>query len=112
MYHIPSQRGFIKAVSESAEDFCSGFSKLEKSLKYLCLRRVHLWPRFRVEVSASLEKHGADVVELCQRMTPAMDRIQAAILEVIDACLHELGRANVSVRKLLLCLYLFRYELE
>lgn len=78
----------------------SGFSKLEKSLKYLCLRKVQLWPRFHVDVTKSLEGGSgpADVVELCQRMTPAMERIQAAILEVIDACIQELGRSNAAVR--------------
>jgi hypothetical protein len=48
-----------------------------------------------------MEKHGIDVVELKQPLTPRMKTIQLAIIEVMDACISELRRSNSSVSGIL-----------
>ena len=48
-------------------------------------------------VSEELERHHIDLIEYHQALTPRMDRIQRAIVEILDACLQELRRMNPSV---------------
>jgi DNA excision repair protein ERCC-4 len=47
-----------------------------------------------MSVGSALEAHQPEVVELQQPMTNAMEQLQAAIVEVMDACLQELKRTN------------------
>lgn len=54
MYRQKNKWGFIKALSDTAEEFSSGFSPLHKKLKDLRLKKILLWPRFHIEVSSSL----------------------------------------------------------
>ena len=61
--------GFIKAFSEQADSLASGFSHLSKIMRSLHLRRVFLWPRFHVAVTASLKGHEPEVIEVNQPLT-------------------------------------------
>lgn len=72
----------------------SGFAKTERTMKCLYLRKLHLWPRFHVEVSNELERDAPVVVDIRVPMTKHMVGIQKAIIEVMDACLKEMRKTN------------------
>ncbi|KAJ3681790.1 hypothetical protein LUZ60_014363 [Juncus effusus] len=82
------------AFTDCPHAMVSGFSKTERLMKCLFVRRLHLWPRFHVVVSSDLEKYPPEVVDVRVPMSPAMKGIQTAILEAMDACLKELRRTN------------------
>lgn len=72
----------------------SGFAKTERIMKSLFVRKLHLWPRFQVNVSEELERNPPVVVDIRVPMTKYMAGIQKAILEVMDACLKEMRKTN------------------
>ncbi|XP_073002094.1 DNA repair endonuclease UVH1 isoform X2 [Typha latifolia] len=84
----------IFAFSDRPHAMVSGFAKAERIMKCLFVRRLHLWPRFHVLVSADLEKEPPEVVDVRVSMSPAMKGIQVAVLEAMDVCLKELRRTN------------------
>lgn len=69
---------------------------MERILRALLVRRVHVWPRFRSDVKDSLTAE-PPVEELHQHVTPALHMIQEAILTVMDALLKELKRSNARI---------------
>lgn len=72
----------------------AGFSKTERILKSLYIKKLHLWPRFQVYVSEELERAPPEVVDVRVPMTKYMVGIQKAIVEVMDACLKEIRKTN------------------
>lgn len=66
-------------------------------MKSLFLRKVHLWPRFQLNVSENLSQTNNDVIELRQPMTPALDTIQTALVQCMEETLAELRRSNPSL---------------
>lgn len=72
----------------------SGFAKAERIMKCLYIRKMHLWPRFHVDVSQELERDAPEVVDIRVPMTKHMVGIQKAIIEVMDACLKEMRKTN------------------
>ncbi|KAF8780291.1 hypothetical protein HU200_001969 [Digitaria exilis] len=84
----------VYAFSDRPHAMVAGFSKAERAMKSLYVRRLHLWPRFHVLAAADLERTPPDVVDVRVPMTPAMRGIQAAVLAAMDACLKELRRTN------------------
>ncbi|PRP82001.1 excision repair cross-complementing rodent repair deficiency, complementation group 4 [Planoprotostelium fungivorum] len=90
LFREGNKRGFIKGFSENPEGFTSTFNHVQKVMKYLFVRKLWLWPRFRDRVDENLKSHTPDVIELHQPLTPTMVKIQDAILEIIDACLKQL----------------------
>lgn len=72
----------------------SGFSKAERIMKCLFVRRLHLWPRFQVYVSQDLERDPPLVVDIRVPMSGHMRVIQKAVIEVMDACLKEMRKTN------------------
>ncbi|OZJ03595.1 hypothetical protein BZG36_03031 [Bifiguratus adelaidae] len=97
LYREGNTEGFIKAFSDAPESFVTGFAPLQNTLKNLMLRKVHLWPRFHLTVSHTLEVYKADVIELRQPLSDNMESIQHAIIECMDACLSELRRSCPTV---------------
>ncbi|KAG1354368.1 DNA repair endonuclease UVH1 [Cocos nucifera] len=89
-----SRSATVRAISDRPHAMVAGFAKAERILKCLFIRRLHLWPRFHVQVSADLERNPPKVVDVRVPMTPAMKGIQTAVLEAMDACLKELRRTN------------------
>ncbi|XP_042418191.1 DNA repair endonuclease UVH1-like isoform X2 [Zingiber officinale] len=84
----------IVAFTDCPHAMVSGFSKAERIMKSLFVRRLHLWPRFHVLVSSDLERTPPEVVDVRVPMSAAMKGIQDAILGSMDACLRELRRTN------------------
>jgi DNA excision repair protein ERCC-4 len=100
IFRQKNRNGFIKAFSDVPEPFTTGFSPLANMLKNLFLRTPLLWPRFQVDIAASLEPATGSpptVVELTIPLTNQMQKIQNALLECIEVCLQELKRANPTL---------------
>ena len=97
IYRQGNRHGFVKAFSDEPHALSSGFFGLDKVMKALHLRSLSLYPRFHLQVQASLSSASAaspDVHELYQPLTPAMDLIQRALIECIDLCLSALKQEN------------------
>ncbi|KAL8175201.1 UNVERIFIED_CONTAM: DNA repair endonuclease XPF [Gekko kuhli] len=97
LYRQKNKEGFIKAFSDNAVSFSTGFCHVERVMRNLFVRKLYLWPRFHVAVHSFLEQHKPEVVELHVNMTPAMRAIQSAILDILNACLKELKHCNPAL---------------
>eukprot|EP00466_Bigelowiella_natans_P010550 jgi/Bigna1/73579/fgenesh1_pg.25_\ len=86
--------GFIQALSDDARAFVSGFSKCEKAMQSLMVKDLYLYPRFHVTVGEDLKRASPEIVELYPTLSTKMEQIQAAIGEVLIACLAELKAKN------------------
>ncbi|KAJ0047914.1 hypothetical protein Pint_15750 [Pistacia integerrima] len=89
-----NKKAYIRAFSDKPTAMVSGFSKTERIMKSLFIRKLHLWPRFQVNVSEELERNPPVVVDIRVPMTKYMVGIQKAVLEVMDACLKEMRKTN------------------
>nr|XP_019606236.1 PREDICTED: DNA repair endonuclease XPF [Rhinolophus sinicus] len=97
LFRQKNKHGFIKAFTDNAVAFDTGFCHVERVMRNLFVRKLYLWPRFHVAVNSFLEQHKPDVVEIHVSMTPAMLAIQTAILDILNACLKELKCHNPSL---------------
>ncbi|NWS73231.1 XPF endonuclease, partial [Crotophaga sulcirostris] len=97
LYRQKNKEGFIKAFTDNAVAFNTGFCHVERVMRNLFVRKLYLWPRFHIAVSSFLEKHKPEVVEIHVSMTPAMLAIQTSILDILNACLRELKRYNPAL---------------
>ncbi|XP_075686246.1 DNA repair endonuclease XPF [Rhinoderma darwinii] len=97
LYRQKNKQGFIKAFTDNPVAFHTGFCQVERVMRNLFVRKLYLWPRFHVSVNSFMEKQKPEVVELHLTMTPAMLAIQAAILDIMNACLRELKRYNPAL---------------
>ncbi|KAF6153015.1 hypothetical protein GIB67_021620 [Kingdonia uniflora] len=87
-------KGYVRVFSDKPQGMVSGFAKVERIMKCLGLRRLHLWPRFQVYVSQDLERDPPSVVDIRVSLSPLMKGIQKAVLEAMDACLKEMRKSN------------------
>jgi DNA excision repair protein ERCC-4 len=95
IYRQKNKAGFLKAFSDTPEPFTTGFAPLTNMMKNLFLQKPALYPRFHVSVANSLEgRKKAEVIELEVPMTDAMQDIQNAVLECVEASISELKKAN------------------
>ncbi|KAL3237081.1 ssDNA endodeoxyribonuclease RAD1 [Nakaseomyces bracarensis] len=105
MYRSKNNWGFIKAFSNNPELFTMSFAPLVSKMKDLRLKNVLLWPRFRVEVSSSLnwdrivsgQKFSNKVVEVRVSPTNSMSQIQFGLMECLKKCIEELNRKNTEL---------------
>ncbi|MBN3288255.1 XPF endonuclease, partial [Polyodon spathula] len=97
LYRQKNKTGFIKAFTDNAVAFRSGFCQVERVMRNLFVKKLFLWPRFHVAVNSFLERHKPDVVELHVSLTPAMTAIQISVLDIMNACLKELKRYNPAL---------------
>nr|XP_027796741.1 DNA repair endonuclease XPF [Marmota flaviventris] len=97
LFRQKNKRGFIKAFTDNAVAFDTGFCHVERVMRNLFVKKLHLWPRFHVSVHSFLEQHKPEVVEIHVSMTPAMLAIQTAILDILNACLKELKSHNPTL---------------
>lgn len=96
LYRAKNQNGFIKALTQTPTIFMKGFATLDKTMRSLFVTKLFLWPRFRTEVSASLESRALpDVVEVRFTLSPLMVTIQFALMELISTCFKELIKSSV-----------------
>ncbi|NXW12717.1 XPF endonuclease, partial [Circaetus pectoralis] len=97
LYRQKNKQGFIKAFTDNAIAFNTGFCHVERVMRNLFVRKLYLWPRFHIAVNSFLEKHKPEVVEIHVSMTPAMRAIQTSVLDILNACLRELKRYNPAL---------------
>ncbi|NWX83058.1 XPF endonuclease, partial [Nothoprocta pentlandii] len=97
LYRQKNKQGFIKAFTDNAVAFNTGFCHVERVMRNLFVRKLYLWPRFHIAVNSFLEKHKPEVVEIHVSMTPKMLAIQTSILDILNACLRELKRCNPAL---------------
>uniref|UniRef100_A0A8C8A595 DNA repair endonuclease XPF n=1 Tax=Otus sunia TaxID=257818 RepID=A0A8C8A595_9STRI len=97
LYRQKNKQGFIKAFTDNAVAFNTGFCQVERVMRNLFVRKLYLWPRFHIAVNSFLEKHKPEVVEIHVSMTPAMLAIQTSVLDILNACLRELKRYNPAL---------------
>ncbi|CAM2099664.1 DNA repair endonuclease XPF [Caretta caretta] len=97
LFRQKNKKGFIKAFTDNAIAFDTGFCHVERVMRNLFVRKLYLWPRFHIAVNSFLEKHKPEVVEIHVSMTPAMLTIQTSILDILNVCLRELKRYNPAL---------------
>ncbi|XP_026861910.2 DNA repair endonuclease XPF [Electrophorus electricus] len=97
LYRQKNKTGFIKAFTDKATAFSTGFCQVERVMRNLFVKKLFLWPRFQASVNTVLDRHKPDVVELHVPLTPAMRAIQSSILDIMNACLKELKRYNPTL---------------
>ncbi|XP_030655833.1 DNA repair endonuclease XPF-like [Nomascus leucogenys] len=95
LFRQKNKCGFIKAFTDNAVAFDTGFCHVERVMRNLFVRK--LWPRFHVAVNSFLEQHKPEVVEIHVSVTLAMLAMQTAILDILNACLKELKCHNPSL---------------
>ena len=69
------EEGFIKGFSDQADGLVSGFSKIDKTLKALQVRRFYLYPRFHDAIQRELEQNPPDVEEIHQELVGLYYRV-------------------------------------
>ncbi|CAH8388510.1 unnamed protein product [Eruca vesicaria subsp. sativa] len=62
----------------------SGFAKTERTMRALFLRRLHLWPRFQLDVSQELQREPPEVVDIRVPMSSYMVGIQKAMVKISE----------------------------
>lgn len=97
LFRQRNQTGFIKGFSERAEPFTSGFNQLEKSLKWLQVKDLFLYPRFHVLVKSELDAVDLEVSELQVGPSARSRIIQTAIVDLTRSCLRELVKLNPAL---------------
>uniref|UniRef100_A0A8C1TL41 Uncharacterized protein n=1 Tax=Cyprinus carpio TaxID=7962 RepID=A0A8C1TL41_CYPCA len=102
LYRQKNKTGFIKAFTDKATSFSSGFCKIERVMRNLFVKMLFLWPwyyTFQASVNTTLDKHKPDVVELHVSQTPAIRAIQSSILDIMNTCWKELKRYNPTLEE-------------
>lgn len=66
-------------------------------MRNLFVKKLYLWPRFHAVVSSTFEKHKPDVDEIHITMTPAMQSIQLALLDIMNVCVKEIKKLNKTL---------------
>ncbi|KAM6951362.1 DNA repair endonuclease XPF [Aplochiton taeniatus] len=97
LFRQKNKTGFIKAFTDKATAFSTGFCQVERVMRNLFVKKLYLWPRFQASVTTVLERHKPEVVELHVTLTPAMRAIQSSVLDIMNACLKELKRYNPTL---------------
>ena len=97
LFREKNKTGFIKAFSGSPVSFSQGFCQVERVMKNLFIRHLHLWPRYQSTVTSALAAVQPQVVEVHLQLTPRMQDVQTAVLDLISFTLKELKRLNPSL---------------
>lgn len=97
LFRQTNHTGFVNAFSRSPQTFTSGIMKLERIMRTLFTTNLHLWPRFHAIVTSSLQNKSPNVVELHVNLSPAMEKIQTAALDLVLFCIKEIKRINPSL---------------
>ena len=97
-----NRTAFIKALSDDPPALTKGFAQVEKVMRWLRVRKLQLWPRFHVAVSACLDATQPVVEECSVSLSGKAKELQQALLRAVDECLTELkgGSSAVDVTQL------------
>ena len=97
-----NRTAFIKALSDDPPALTKGFAQVEKVMRWLRVRKLQLWPRFHVSVSACLDATQPVVEECSVSLSGKAKELQQALLRAVDECLTELkgGSSAVDVTQL------------
>ena len=83
---------FVMAFTEEARATVGGYNKIGKLMETLSVNNLFLWPRFELSVKRDLGTRKPQVVQLAVDLTPAMLKIQSAIVEIMAACTDQLAK--------------------
>nr|CAG4651688.1 EOG090X03DI [Triops cancriformis] len=97
LFRQKNKTGFIKAFSSSPVAFTTGFCQINRVMRNLFVKNLYLWPRFHAIVKSTLEVAQPQVIEIRVQMTPAMNSIQTAVLDLMNFTVKELRRCNPSL---------------
>lgn len=86
--------GFVKAFSEQPTALIAGFNHVYRLMIACQARQLHVWPRFHASVQSCLKENPPNVEEIRVTLTEGMVSCQRALLDLMNACIKELGRMN------------------
>lgn len=97
MFRESNSDGFVKGFSNSPTSFMSGYCQVERVMKQLFVRNLHLRPRFHSDIVLCMEKHKPDVIEMSVGLSPVMSAMQLTLLDLVQNSLRDLKRAMPSL---------------
>lgn len=98
LYRMKNKVGFVKAFSNLPIAFTQGFGKIDRIMRWLFVRKLHLWPRFHISVNTSLDiRAKPEVIEIRLQFSEYMRNVQFALMELISMELREIAKANVAL---------------
>ncbi|CAF0763664.1 unnamed protein product [Brachionus calyciflorus] len=89
MFRQKNKKGFIKAFSDNPIYFTKGFSKVERVMKNLFVKKLFIYPRFHIDVESELTKHKPDVIEIHVGLSENSSRVQMALMDILNVLLQE-----------------------
>lgn len=97
LYRMKNKKGFIKTFTQTPSALTRGFGTLDRVMRALFINQIFLWPRYHSEVCNSLDSRAKpDVIEMRFTLTPLMESIQFAVMDLINMCLKEMKESNSS----------------
>ncbi|KAH8396234.1 hypothetical protein KR222_005697, partial [Zaprionus bogoriensis] len=97
LYRQRNKTGFIKAFSNSPEQFTIGYGHIERTMRNLFVKQLYIWPRFHATVRAALHPWQAQTIELHVPLSTRMSSIQTHILDIMNFLVREIKRINRTV---------------
>ncbi|KAL1491136.1 hypothetical protein ABEB36_011778 [Hypothenemus hampei] len=97
LFRQHNKTGFIKAFSNSPQSFTMGFCHVERVMRSLFLKELHIWPRFHTIVRSTLKQYEPQVVELHLPISDQVKKLQTYILDIMNGTVKELKRLNPSL---------------
>ena len=94
---MKNKEGFIKAFTQTPSALTRGFGTLDRVMRALFINQIFLWPRHHPDICKSLDTRAKpDVIEMRFTLTPLMESIQFAVMDLINMCLKEMKESNSS----------------
>lgn len=95
LFRMNNTSGFIKGLTSNPQSLSKGLMSLDRVMRTLFVKEVFVWNRNRKQVIESLESRAKpNVVEIRFNLTPDMESIQFAIMDLIDMLLRDLKGSN------------------
>ncbi len=94
LYRQKNRTGFVRAFSDFPERFAKGFSTVQRVMKCCFITKLHIRPRFHVNVKECLSKTEPHMIELRVDYSPTMIDIQSSLNELCELCFLELKRLS------------------
>lgn len=91
LFRQKNKTGFIKAFTDKATSFSSGFCQVERVMRNLFVKKLYLWPRYNVT--------GTAFFHLLSRLTlftvfPSCSCCNHVMLQIPSICEHSTGQAQ------------------